>query len=339
MLVTVQFLALGWLLQLPERHATRAPVSLLQTSEGRAKTSDNCQWTVHYDLWIKTFDAGEYEPPGSLGGAHCLVACCKDPTCKGLALYSSEMYQCYKYSRLPNDLDKDPSRMLGDGSWLRQEKPAWSIFVKHDPAPISPAHEVETVVNYPALLPPSHLATMDVLGKEQTCDWKVHYDRWVPSFEHGEYEHNNAYGGAHCLVACCQDPTCHGLALESTERYQCYKYSSLPEELQHYRGKLLGNGQWLRDKPQAWSIFVKVPLSVAAADQPGRITSETNHNLSMPLSVIDKSLVARMAILVVGSVVAFHGLGMSSDSRVKRLFAKTGLFKANPETQKLLVSG
>lgn len=101
----------------------------------------------------------------------------------------------------------------------------------------------------------AHFKTQD----EQTCDWAVYYDLWVPTFDKGEYRHNGPRGGAHCLVACCADPTCLGIALESSEEYQCYKYSERPELLHHRSSRSLGDGAWLKGLPKQWSVFMKGP--------------------------------------------------------------------------------
>jgi len=230
--------------------------SLIQTGDTLAAPSASaaCTWQVFYDKWIPSFEPGEYQHAGSQGGAHCLTACCEDPTCKGLSLKSDEMYQCYKYSRLPEEVGLlSAGQTLGNGQWLGQFTPAWSVFAKVGGA--GPA----------AVLP-----AMAPVGA--TCGWSVHYDLWLDTFIRGEYEPPNAYGGAHCLVACCQDPTCIGLALMSDEEYQCYKYKSLPTGLASHQATPLGDGKWLSDKKPAWSIFIKTPAVVqlvqsADADQ------------------------------------------------------------------------
>mmetsp|Transcript_125435 Transcript_125435/g.222283 ORF Transcript_125435/g.222283 Transcript_125435/m.222283 type:complete len:282 (-) Transcript_125435:93-938(-) len=94
-----------------------------------------------------------------------------------------------------------------------------------------------------------------------SCGWVVHYNRWEPTFDKGEFEHNDALGGAHCLDACCRDPSCLGLTLESSEKYQCYKYSSLPDGLDTLKGKPLGDAKWLLSKTPTWSVFVKTVVN------------------------------------------------------------------------------
>merc|ERR1712187_423685 len=95
--------------------------------------------------------------------------------------------------------------MGGDGRWLQNLRPAWSVFVKKQR---------------------NHFAFLDSLPVAQvdTCQWDVHYDQWIPTFQQGEYEPANGQGGAHCLTACCHDALCQGLALMSNERFRCYKY-------------------------------------------------------------------------------------------------------------------
>jgi hypothetical protein len=139
-------------------------------------------------------------------------------------------------------------RALGDGTWIKQMKTAWSIFAK-----------VEGVLA-PSIVPAS-------ASGNAACGWEVHYDLWLSTFVRGEYEPPNQLGGGHCMTACCHDPNCKGLALMSNEEYQCYEYKNLPTELAASRGAPLGNGQWLRQRKSAWSIFVKTaaPNSVLPA--------------------------------------------------------------------------
>jgi hypothetical protein len=165
---------------------------------------------------------------------------------------------------------------LGDGAWLRQRQPAWSIFVKSSTVPswlhhggsfgvdgYVKEHSVKAQsLGEAAANPSADLAPQALLGdgnaeSEQPCEWLVHYDRWIPTFAAGEFEHNDKYGGAHCLDACCRDPTCTGLALESSEQFQCYKYTQKPVGLEPSRGRRLGDGNWLKSQRAAWSIFLK----------------------------------------------------------------------------------
>eukprot|EP00971_Amphidinium_carterae_P246343 4892903-Amphidinium_carterae.2 len=113
-------------------------------------------------------------------------------------------------------------------------------------------------------LPSAPTPPPSALFAPQECQWEVHYDKWIKSFDGasngraGEYEHPGPFGGEHCLVQCCRDPTCTALELLSSERFQCYKYSSLPRELKGVSGSPLGDGEWLKHKSTKWSIFVKV---------------------------------------------------------------------------------
>lgn len=248
--------------------------------EHAAKTQ-SCEWVVHYDTWDRSFDEGEYEHADH-GGAHCLDACCKDPNCHGLELMSSEIYQCYRFSHMPASLQRRSGggRMLGDGRWAMAKVPRWSAFMK---------------LGAPGVVRPSPAALLQLGGgkppaeddgakyealaqrlknspKLQKCGWTVYYDMWVPTFERGEYEpSDDALGGAHCLEACCQDPQCEGLALESIEKYQCYRYMVLPTKqmarLAPHGGRPLGDAAWLRQRRGAWSVFVKQPAGAAAQGQ------------------------------------------------------------------------
>mmetsp|Transcript_52434 Transcript_52434/g.86962 ORF Transcript_52434/g.86962 Transcript_52434/m.86962 type:complete len:408 (-) Transcript_52434:93-1316(-) len=227
---------------------------------GASESSPSCGWVVHYNRWEPTFDKGEFEHNDALGGAHCLDACCRDPSCLGLTLESSEKYQCYKYSTLPTDLEPSQGVRLGDAEWLLRKDPAWSIFVKANAGSEAWRDALPT----PRITADSALPSVRAsaaVGKQNLCQWAVHYDKWMPSFEPGEYEHNDALGGAHCLEACCQDPTCQGLQLESIEKYQCYKYSSLPAGLDTLKGKPLGDAKWLLSKTPTWSVFVKTVVN------------------------------------------------------------------------------
>merc|ERR1719379_2634014 len=155
-------------------------------------------------------------------------------------------------------------------------KPAWSIFAKVGGA----------------ALPPNQLVTASA-GKE--CGWAVHYDLWLDTFQRGEYEPSNSFGGAHCLTACCNDPTCDGLALMSNEEYQCYKYKGLPIALSQRTGMDLGDGQWLLKKKPAWSIFVKTRTAIAQTAKPNE-----RHMDPMNIEVGD-AVMARLTDLKGGS--------------------------------------
>lgn len=219
-------------------------------------SQQHCQWVVHYDQWIPTFVPGEYEHNDEAGRAHCIEACCQDPSCAGIQLESSEMSQCYKYTNPPAGLIASEGQALGDGNWLRQKPQAWSILVKTATVPSWRAQvpQVPALPQFAAGSPKAH--TSEFPNKH--CDWTVHYDMWIPTFAPGEYEHNDADGGAHCLQACCEDPTCVGLALESSEKFQCYRYARPPVGLANSHARRLGDGKWLRSQRQAWSIFLKV---------------------------------------------------------------------------------
>lgn len=92
--------------------------------------TDHCQWEVHYDVWEPSYDRGEYRQAFKFaGGAHCLEACCRDTKCTGIQMMSSELYECYKYSKAP-DLHGRSGSPLGDSRWLLQKAPAWSVFMK-----------------------------------------------------------------------------------------------------------------------------------------------------------------------------------------------------------------
>jgi len=273
-----------------------------------------CQWSVFYNNWLPSFDPGEYEHPGEQGGAHCLAACCEDPTCKGIQLMSDELYQCYKYSSLPSEVNSqaalESARMLGNGRWLGQLRPAWSVFVKNSaanaPQPQKPDNDSHEAKQWSKFLesswsdpnpnaapvaasqalaasePPGEFAlavakasksieegfgmsAQSISDSDPKCGWDVHYNLWLDTFARGEYEPPNDYGGAHCLLACCQDPTCEGLALMSNEEYQCYKYKGLPTAVASHQGTSLGDGKWLKQKAPAWSIFVKTLIQSPAA--------------------------------------------------------------------------
>lgn len=312
-----------------------AGTALLQLGAGTKAVPDGgaCGWRVWYDRWLPSFVPGEYEGPGSQGGAHCLAACCADPSCKGLALMSSELYQCYKYSELPAELGSQVGRPLGNAQWLTGMKSAWSVFVKADVAA------------------KAHLDASSVQAwTTQNCEWSVHYDLWLDTFERGQYEPPNALGGAHCLVACCQDPTCKGLALESIEKYQCYKYKGLPDALATRQGVPLGDAKWLLQKPSAWSIFVKVPpvqaiaSGAAASAIPGpQIASQKQHASRlaalMPKPAAWGTRFAHVGVLVAGvalvGMLAAH-FAASDTGRLHALSKKLGLGGAAPEARGLL---
>lgn len=114
---------------------------LMQSGHGKgqmlqhSRTLPNCGWTVFYDVWVPTFDKNEFDHEDyAVYKSHdeCLEACCKDPKCLGLQLLSTETAQCYKYRRQPT-VPASAGRLLGDGTWLRVKKSAWSIYMKELP--------------------------------------------------------------------------------------------------------------------------------------------------------------------------------------------------------------
>lgn len=230
-----------------------------------------CGWKVHYDTWLPSFDPVPYEHPGF--GEHCLEVCCRDPDCKGLALDSSDSWTCFRYKQLPSkvELAKHPAQPLGDGLWLLHRKQAWNVFEKEAAAPGVPKF-------HPFMHHSMSWSRRGIHGQGEAphasmvarpkadpndCQWEVHYDTWVPTFDKGEYKHSSG-GGLHCLEACCRDPTCHGIQMESVELYQCYKYSKSPD-LHSRPGRLLGDSRWLLGKKTAWSVFMKAgPLPAGA---------------------------------------------------------------------------
>jgi hypothetical protein len=91
----------------------------------------------------------------------------------------------------------------------------------------------------------------------------VHYDVWLDGFDVHAYE--EADHSLDCMPACCLDSTCYGIAFESSEATQCYKYTHVPEKLRKLDGgRRLGNGHWLQALPNRWSIFMKTDMEAAA---------------------------------------------------------------------------
>uniref|UniRef100_A0A7S4QBL0 Apple domain-containing protein n=1 Tax=Alexandrium monilatum TaxID=311494 RepID=A0A7S4QBL0_9DINO len=230
---------------------------------------DACDWSVAYGKWIPTFDQGQYEPVEH-GGLHCLVACCADPSCKGLAMESVERYQCYKYSALPPALAAPDVelRALGDSAWLLGQPVRWSIFVKRarpgfEPAELPAAGALGSEGRERALDEGLRQVQAMHMPQQGRCQWMVHYDRWMNTFDPGEYE-GVQEGGAHCLDACCSDSDCLGLAMESSEMYQCYRYTKTPPGLDGQKPMNLSDGVWLMRKRPAWSIFLKASPTAKA---------------------------------------------------------------------------
>lgn len=220
-----------------------------------------CDWSVYYNEWVDSFIGGEFEPNDDRGGAHCLEACCQDDECAGVQLHSSLDSQCYRYDEVP-DLPKDAVAQPIDAFLRVPRATAWSVFVKRS----LPPGQAAKALPVPVTEPPAAMAHKEealdqqlrhLESSPQACSWTVNYDAWIPTFDSGEYEHNDALGGRHCLEACCEDPLCLGLALESSEMYQCYKYSNSPRL--DTPGRPLGDGRWLLSKPKAWSVFIKGP--------------------------------------------------------------------------------
>lgn len=241
-------------------------------------SSVSCDWTIFYDKWMPSFEQDPYEGNANSAGVHCLHRCCADPSCDGLAIESSLQYQCYRYKQLPTELASNGESFM---TFLRQPRiPRWSIL-KKIPLAVGQqgAYVGETDLVAIAKLEAADAVNTTKQSEESkldrklraalepphTCEWKVYYDTWIPSFEAGEYESSGSDGGVHCLEACCGDPTCTGLALESSEMYQCYRYAQLPKRLPSEGWSSLGDGKWLRSKKSAWSIFVKVEVPNSAS--------------------------------------------------------------------------
>jgi len=255
-----------------DSHAQMLEKALDQELSGMSETmgvsQQHCQWDVHYDKWMPTFVPGEYRREDEFGHpathALCLDVCCQDPSCAGIQFLSNEESQCYKYTRPPDGLVASEGRNLGDGAWLRQKQARWSVFVKSATIPSWKMHlpgfqtTASVVSSVSRTGRTGSKISVAEAASQQDCEWVVHYDTWIPTFVPGEYEHNDAYGGAHCLVACCQDPTCVGLEMESSEKFQCYKYARPPVGLKASHGKPLADGKWLISQRQAWSIVLKV---------------------------------------------------------------------------------
>jgi len=313
--------------------------------------SPSCQWMVHYDEWQPSFEHGVYRWRAQ--HASCLEACCHDPSCTGLQLTSGLDSQCYKYSHVPAQLAgrREEARPMGDGRWLAEAPSRWSVFVKatHGLLPGPPgehfvpsARERTREADEAEGLKYAEKALASVTRNGvpmTTCNWTVHYGLWTTSFDDGEYEPNNARGGVHCLDACCNDPGCHGLALESLEKYQCYKYSSLPQHMQG--GRALGDGQWLRQMPMKWSVFVKhgvamtppvpqlPPLEAAserrlehssgvhAAARSAPVPRQEATHASPPL------FTPLLSCIAVGALAMYVNYYFSSDEILRRLKAKT----------------
>lgn len=332
--------------------ATRSSRSAVAAAGGA------CDWTIHYGSWIATFEKQVYvkkNEKSGVSGVQCLEACCRDPSCAGLALESSMESQCYKYAQVPAELSGQRGQPLAQYVDAPRQ-PAWSVFVKATAAgadsralpPSTLLREEEARV--PALRSVQEEAAVDArlrrsLEPPHVCEWTVYYDKWIPSFQGGEYEHNNAFGGAHCLEACCEDPSCRGLALESSEMYQCYKYGTPPAALSGMRGEPLGDGNWLRHRRTAWSIMVKVekPLLPAPprserrpAGQEGAPAATAWQWASLLAHLM--ALVAMVALLVGSLTTALQRVelagkklaGSSRDPETARLLEVAGLPKARP---------
>lgn len=278
-----------------------------------------CDFTIYYNRWIATFEPRDYESNGAAGGAHCLEACCRDPSCHGLALQSSLESQCYKYVRAPHVSDESPSPLA---EFLAAERVSqWSIFIKHvHQAPVGPSLPLLTApvsqsLQHAVATRPRPLAGMvseeSALDKKlrgvdpahsgyhSRCEWTVFYNTWMPSFVHGEYTHDETGGpSAHCLQKCCEDATCKGLTLESSELYQCYKYEQLPQGLNMHEGKRLGNGRWLSKQRKAWSIFAKSAHAVGLPKSQQNASSvESGANVTALVSSVGETSASANTLL------------------------------------------
>lgn len=272
-----------------------APALVQLGSEG---PHTSCQWLVHYDEWQPSF-VGQF----SFGGHDCLQACCRDPTCTGLQMMSSEKFQCYKYKHVPwalqTQAQRAEARPLGDGHWLAQAEPKWSVLVKagHEPLPTPPGGFVPDVRERKReateAIGAKYSKMAQAAAAGAACNWTVHWNTWTDKFDPGEYEPNNAHGGAHCLDACCEDPNCRGIQLESNEKYQCYRYSSVPQltPQQQREGRALGDGKWLRHNPERWSIFVK--RGVIIAPPVPQLPPVPPHSVAVPVQAARASAVER----------------------------------------------
>lgn len=89
-----------------------------------------CEWTVHYDLWTSPLENTMYEAVDEHSSMPCLEACCRDPTCQGIALTNVHDAHCFRYRSKPAIPEDKPGRRLGDGKWLSAMKPTWSVVVK-----------------------------------------------------------------------------------------------------------------------------------------------------------------------------------------------------------------
>jgi len=101
-----------------------------------------------------------------------------------------------------------------------------------------------------------------------SCSWSIHYNKWLPDFAPGEFEHNEPYVGAHCLEACCNDPGCIGLQIESSLESQCYKYDQLPDELSDSEPSQSLVDFLKNEKRPAWSVLLKGPAVASTNGQP-----------------------------------------------------------------------
>jgi len=241
-----------------------------------------------------------------------MEACCHDPTCTGLALESDLNSQCYKYAQSPKISDESGEQLI---DFLAGERVSqWSVFVKtiHAPAHATGFHNAKVAImsdvlktaiaNRPRRLPvmvseesllDRRLRGVDPDPHMSTkCEWTVYYDKWVPEFEHGEYSHDNTASGAnaHCLQKCCEDPSCVGLTLESSELWQCYKYDKEPKHLPVKGGKRLGNGRWLQNQPKKWSVFIKATVPTMPVEvKPNLLPANSSVDVDGPSSFIAQS--------------------------------------------------
>eukprot|EP00928_Gymnodinium_smaydae_P072529 TRINITY_DN5587_c0_g1_i1.p1 TRINITY_DN5587_c0_g1~~TRINITY_DN5587_c0_g1_i1.p1 ORF type:complete len:391 (-),score=79.93 TRINITY_DN5587_c0_g1_i1:135-1307(-) len=273
------------------------PASVLATKSSHPASGNSnlvCDFEIHYNRWMEGFEPSEYRHnEDKHGQVHCLDACCRDPSCLGLTLESNLESQCYRYAHLPAGV-QDGGVPLA--TFLAGERVSeWSVFVKRlrpASASVAPAVRGANQATPLQLAPPAltpelqaavaarprrlqplvsreealdgHLRGLGGMPRNPKCSWQVHYDVWIRTFDEGEYAHDDTVGAhVHCLEKCCEDPTCLGLALQSTELHQCYKYSHMPAVRGH--GQRLGGGQWLRHRRPKWSVMIKAAATAAAA--------------------------------------------------------------------------
>lgn len=333
-----------------------------------------CDFDIHYNRWVQTFVPTEYEHNGRVAGLECLEACCKDPSCAGLAIESSLESQCYRYPTAPKELAAAEKKLEdvtdhGHGgvplaTFLAGDRvPEWSVLIKRVPPAASasaPAVQVvsdslrRAVVTRPRRVPnlASKEAALDrqlrngLAAQPPHCQWKVHYDTWRGNFASGEYMHDLGDDRMSCLEHCCADPSCTGLQMESTEKFQCYKYTKPPVNLAAKQSLNLGDGAWLRRKPAKWSVFVKEAVRPGLAP---KVSPESAVGLVTAVTPSPRYGVMQWIVLVLtlAAVVAIVVDNASSAARLARrasrlhsgLADKLGLHKGGESEQLLLLVG